>query len=131
MIVDSSALMAIIQNEPECEAMLRRLSLTKQRKISAATWVEIWMVVEGSDQHPALKRRCDDLLERLNLDIVAIDADLAWGARRAFLQYGRGRHPARLNFGDCFSYALAKRDNEPLLFKGDDFSQTDIQPALA
>ena len=131
MIVDSSALMAIVLNEPECDAMLRLLSATRERKISAATWVEVHMVVESLDQHPAVKGRFDDLMQRLNLTIVAVYAEMAWDARRANLKYGRGRHPAKLNFGDCFSYALAKRDNEPLLFKGNDFSQTDIVPALA
>lgn len=65
------------------------------------------------------------------IEVVAFDADMAWAARRAAREFGRGRHPARLNYGDLFSYALAKTTGEPLLFKGNDFSQTDIQPALA
>lgn len=89
------------------------------------------MVVESLEQHPAVKSRFEDLMVRLRFDIVAVDADMAWIARKANLTYGRGRHPARLNFGDCFSYALAKQTGEPLLFKGNDFSQTDIVPALA
>ncbi len=89
------------------------------------------MVVESLDQHPAVKNRFDDLVARLNLDIAAVDADMAWIARRANLDYGRGHHPTRLNFGDCYSYALAKQTGEPLLFKGNDFSQTDIVSALA
>ena len=89
------------------------------------------MVVESLEQHPAVKSRFEDLMDRLKFNIVAVDADMAWIARAANLTYGRGRHPARLNFGDCFSYALAKQTGEPLPFKGNDFSQTDIASALA
>lgn len=131
MIVDSSALMAIVLDEPDADALLRALSRTQKRKISAATWVEVHLVVESLEQHPAVKSRFEDLMVRLKLDVVAVDADMAWIARRANLTYGKGRHPARLNFGDCFSYALAKQSGEPLLFKGNDFSQTDIISALA
>jgi len=123
--------MAIVLDEPDGEALLRALSRTQDRKISAATWVEVHMVVESLEQHPVVKSRFEDLMVRLRFDIVAVDADMAWIARKANLTYGRGRHPARLNFGDCFSYALAKQTGEPLLFKGNDFSQTDIVPALA
>lgn len=131
MIVDSSALMAIVLGEPDGKALLRTLSRTRNRKISAATWVEVHLVVESLNQHPATGDRFEDLTTRLNLEIVAIDADMAWAARRANLTYGKGRHPARLNFGDCFSYALAKQTGEPLLLKGNDFNQTDIVSALA
>jgi len=130
VIVDSSALMAIVLDEPDADALLRALSRTQDRKISAATWVEVYLVVESLGQHPAVASRFKDLMLRLKLDIVAVDANMAWIARRANLTYGKGRHPARLNFGDCFSYALAKHTGEPLLFKGNDFSQTDIVPAL-
>ncbi len=131
MIVDSSALMAIVLGEPDGKALLRTLSRTRNRKISAATWVEVHLVVESLDQHPAVGDRFGDLMTRLNLEIVAVDADMAWAARSANLTYGKGRYPARLNFGDCFSYALAKQTGEPLLFKGNDFNQTDIVSALA
>ncbi len=130
MIVDSSALMAIVLDEPDADALLRALSRTQQRKISAATWVKVHLVVDSLEQHPAVKSRFEDLMIRLKFDVVAVDADMAWFARRANLTYGKGRHPARLNFGDCFSYALAKQRGEPLLFKGNDFSQTDSVPAL-
>ncbi len=130
MIVDSSALMAIVLDEPDADALLRALSRTQDRKISAATWVEVHLVVESLGQHPAVASRFEDLMLRLKLDIVAVDVNMAWIARRANLTYGKGRHPARLNFGDCFSYALAKHTGEPLLFKGNDFSQTDIVQAL-
>jgi len=130
VIVDSSALMAIVLDEPDGDALLRTLSQTRDRKISAATWVEVHLVVDSLQQHPAVKSRFEDLMTRLRLDIIAVDEDMAWAARRANLTYGKGRHPARLNFGDCFSYALAKQTGEPLLFKGNDFGQTDIAPAL-
>ncbi len=130
MIVDSSALMAIVLDEPDSDALLRAVSRTQNRKISAATWVEVYLVVDSLHQHPAVKIRFDDLMTRLRFDVVPVDADMAWIARRANLTYGKGRHPARLNFGDCFSYALAKQTGESLLFKGNDFSQTDIIPAL-
>ena len=88
------------------------------------------MVVDNLDQNPAAKMRFEGLVERLKFEVVAVDADMAWAARRANQDYGNRRHPARLNFGDCFSYALAKRTGEPLLFEGNDFSQTDIVSAL-
>ncbi len=123
--------MAVVLDEPDGDALLRALSRTLNRKISAATWVEVYLVVDSLHQHPAVKSRFEDLMLRLKFDIVAVDADMAWIARAANLTYGKGRHPARLNFGDCFSYALSKQTGEPLLFKGNDFSQTDIVPALA
>lgn len=131
MIVDSSALVVIVREEPDSDALLRALSRTRNRKISAVTWVDVHLVMESIGQHPAVLSRFDDLMIRLKLNIVAVDESMAWEARRANLKYGRGRHPARLNFGDCFSYALAKQTGESLLFKGDDFSQTDVVPALA
>ncbi len=122
--------MAIVLDEPDADALLRVLSRTQNRKISAATWVEVHLVVDSLQQHPAVASRFEDLMIRLKLDVIAVDANMAWIARKANLTYGKGRHPARLNFGDCFSYALAKQTGEPLLFKGNDFSQTDIVPAL-
>ncbi len=122
--------MAIVLKEPDGDVYLRALSSTPNRKISAATWVEVHMVVDNLNQNPAAKMRFEDLMERLKFEVVAVDADMAWAARRANQDYGRGRRPARLNFGDCFSYALAKQTGEPLLFKGNDFSQTDIVSAL-
>ena len=88
------------------------------------------MVVDNLNQNPAAKMRFEDLMERLKFEVVAVDADMAWAARRANMNYGKGRHPPRLNFGDSFSYALAKQTGEPLLFKGNDFSQIDIVSAL-
>ena len=131
MIVDSSALIAIVLSEPEEPVMLDALVQAASRKISAVTWFESHLVVEGLQQDPIAQVRFQDLLGALRLEIVAVDEGLARIARTANLKYGRGRgHAARLNFGDCFSYALAKQTSEPLLFKGNDFRQTDIVPAL-
>ena len=108
--------------------MLDALVRAPSRKISAVTWFESHLVVEGLQQDPIAQVRFQDLLGALRLGIVAVDEELA---RIANLRYGRGRgHPARLNFGDCFSYALARQTGEPVLFKGNDFSQTDIIAAL-
>ena len=96
--------------------------------MSAVTWFESHLVVEGLQRDAVAQVRFQDLLDALRLEIMAVDEELA---RTANLKYGRGRgHTARLNFGDCFSYALAKQTGEPLLFKGNDFRQTDILSAL-
>lgn len=131
MIVDSSALISIILDEPDGETMLRALGEATSLKISAATWFETHLVVDNLRLGKASQGRLAELLAILDMQIVAVDQDLARDARDAHLTYGRGHHPARLNFGDCFSYALAKQSGEPLLFKGNDFSQTDIVSALA
>jgi len=130
VIVDSSALIAVARNEPERAATIRALVGADTLKISAANWLEAYIVVDNLSANSEAQRRFKEPLADLHLDIVAVDADLDHIARTAFSSYGRGRHPARLNFGDCFSYTLDKRENEPLLFKGSDFSQTDIVPAL-
>lgn len=131
MIVDSSALISIILDEPAGETMLRAFGEATSLKISAATWFETHLVVDNLRSGKASQGRLTELLAILDMQIVAVDQDLARDARDAHLTYNRGHHPARLNFGDCFSYALAKQTGEPLLFKGNDFSQTDIVSALA
>ena len=125
MIIDSSALFAILLQEPEAERIARAIALDTQRLISAATWLEISMVVFLRVGEEGL-RSLDLLAAKYQLDLVAMTPKQAELARRAFKQYGKGIHPARLNFGDCIVYALAKDTGEPLLFKGDDFSQTDL-----
>lgn len=110
--------------------MLRAIIQAASPKISAATWLEAHLVIEGLRHSPAAQDRFQDLLDKLHLEIVAVDEELARIARIGNLTYGRGHHTARLNFGDCFSYALAKQTSEPLLFKGNDFRQTDIVSAL-
>jgi len=126
MVIDTSAIIAIAQNEPEAPLFERMIAEDSVRLISAATVLEAAMVLEtrfGEDGGVEL----DLWLAKANVEIIPVNAEHADQARRAWRRYGKGRHPASLNYGDCFSYALAKLTNEPLLFKGSDFSQTDIQ----
>ncbi len=129
MIVDTSALMAILRLEPEARRLIEAMKLADRRAISAATLVEAGIVAEaGTGEQGA--RDLDAAMTRLKVEIVALTESHAAHARRAFRRYGKGQgHPARLNLGDCFSYALAKATGEPLLFKGNDFSKTDIAVA--
>lgn len=128
MIIDTSAIVAIFFNEPDARSYTERIADDPVRLISAATFVEAAMVIEAR-LGEAGGAEFDLWLHKADIEIVAIDAELADQARRAWRQYGKGRHPAALNYGDCFSYALAARTGEPLLFKGHDFSQTNIQAA--
>ena len=129
MIIDSSALFAILLQEAEAERIARAIALDAKRLISAATWLEISMVVFLRVGEEGL-RSLDLLAAKYQLDLVSMTPKQAELARRAFKQYGKGIHPARLNFGDCIVYALAKDTGEPLLFKGEDFSQTDLVPVI-
>jgi ribonuclease VapC len=129
LIVDSSALIAVVRLEPEEEVLLSAMVASSACRISAATWLEACIVV-GQMRPATIRARFETLLAKLNLDIVPVSVEQAAVARTAYLRFGRGNHPARLNYGDCFAYALAKVTGEPLLFKGNDFSQTDITPAL-
>jgi ribonuclease VapC len=126
MVIDTSSLVCILLDEPEAERYARRLSeMDSAHVMSAATWLETMLVI--SARRGELGRQSlDELLTLAAIEILPVDADLALIAYQAWLQYGKGRHPAGLNFGDCFSYALAKQRQEPLLFKGEDFSRTDI-----
>ena len=129
MIVDSSALLAIIFNEEDEPAFASAMVDAAVLRMSAANWVETAIVVD-SYKDPAVKVRFQDLADVLRLRLEAVTVEDAYRSRSTHNDYGRGHHRARLNFGDCFAYALAKRFGEPLLFKGNDFSQTDIEPAL-
>ncbi len=124
MVIDTSALAAIFFHEPERDAFRDAIVAASSRLISAATVLEAGMVIEGRRGGGA-GREFDLFLVRAQLQIVPIDAELADLARSAWRKYGKGRHPAGLNFGDCFSYALAKSSGEPLLAKGTDFARTD------
>lgn len=129
MIIDTSALIAVMADEPEAAA-LRGLLATYGGRLSAATLVEARMVAFGKGGSEAM-RRLDQFVRRSGLEIVAFDGEQADAASDAFLSYGRGSgHPARLNYGDTFSYALAHVTDDPLLFVGDDFSHTDVRSAL-
>jgi len=130
VIVDSSAIAAILLAEPDAASFAAAMEQSESRKISAATFVEIAIVVDGRND-PTLSGIFDNFIEHLDLEIVPLTASQARLARAAHAVYGRGRgHPARLNYGDCFAYALAKETGEPLLFKGRDFALTDLKPAL-
>ncbi|HJU18286.1 MAG TPA: type II toxin-antitoxin system VapC family toxin [Stellaceae bacterium] len=130
MIIDSSALIAILRDEAEAAAFARTIAAAPDRRISAASFVEAAIVIDGS-RDPVASRRFDDLLREAQILIEPVSEAQARIAREAYRDFGRGSgHPARLNFGDCFAYALAKATGEPLLFKGDDFRHTDIMPAL-
>jgi len=131
MIVDTSALMAILRDEPDAMAYARAIANSAIRRISAATFVETAAVIDAS-RDPIASRRFDDLLREARFEIEPVTEVQARIAREAYRDFGKGSgHQARLNFGDCFAYALAKALNEPLLFKGDDFTRTDITSAFA
>ena len=125
MVIDTSALVAILTNEADAEELEQAIDQDPTRLISAASVLEAAIVLE-SRFGDAATRELDLLIQRLPIEIRPIDGDQLEWARFASHAYGRGRHPAKLNFGDCFSYALAKATGEPLLYKGEDFSQTDI-----
>jgi ribonuclease VapC len=128
MVIDTSAIVAIALNEPEAPSFEQRIADDPVRLISAATVLEAAMVIETRLGEPG-GSELDLWLHKAGLEIVAVAPEHADQARRAWRRYGKGRHPASLNFGDCFSYALAALTGEPLLYKGNDFSQTDIQAA--
>ena len=126
MVIDSSALIAILCDEPERYSFNRKIEADSRRLISTASVLETSIVLENRYGEEAY-RELDFFLLKAAIEIRPFDAEQLEIARRAYRQYGKGRHPASLNYGDCFSYALAKQTGEPLLFKGNDFSQTDIE----
>lgn len=126
MVIDTSAIVAILNDEPERRAFNETIERAETCLMSAVSFVEASIVIESGRGYEGL-RDFDLLVASAGIELVPVDADQAHVARQAFRQYGKGRHPAALNFGDCFSYALAKTTGLPLLFKGGDFSQTDIQ----
>ena len=128
MIVDTSALMAIIQEEPEQPVFISVILSASERSISAGSWVELGAVL--GRRKPELAQEAEALLDTLGLSIAEVSAEQARIGHNAYMEFGRGRHEARLNFGDCFSYALAKATGRPLLFNGNDFALTDIVSAL-
>ncbi len=129
MVIDSSALIAILRREPEEQAFRSAIKLASSRLLSASTRVETGIAALSLAGEVGLEQ-VDALLETLRVETVPLSPDHARLAIDAFRRFGRGRHTAGLNFGDCFSYALAKATGEPLLFKGDDFFQTDIRQAV-
>ena len=134
MIVDTSALVAMLRDEPSGaavrDAMIAALDRLETIALSAASYVELGMVVDAA-RSPVQSRKVDEILVENLVHVVPVDAEQARVAREAYRDYGRGSgHPARLNYGDCFSYALASVRREPLLFVGEDFVHTDLRSVL-
>jgi ribonuclease VapC len=129
MVIDTSALLAILQDEPERRAFNEAIEGDASRLLSVASFVEVSMVVESRYGAEGL-RDLDQFLDLAGIDLVSVDIEQGKAARRAFSRFGKGRHPAGLNYGDCFAYALASVIGEPLLFKGDDFPKTDVTPVI-
>jgi ribonuclease VapC len=125
MVVDTSALVAILQEEPDASMYVSAILNDPTRLISAATFAELSIVMLYKLKSDPLSA-VDTLVARLRLTVVTVDREQALLARDGYRRFGKGSHSAGLNLGDCFSYALSKRLNEPLLFKGNDFSQTDV-----
>ena len=130
MIIDSSAVLAILFADEDALDFARAIETAEARRMSAANWLETAIRVDiGGD--PIASNAFDDIMREAGVIVEAVTVEQAEIARRAYRAYGKGtRHRAGLNFGDCFAYALAKTTGEPLLFKGDDFSRTDVRAAL-
>jgi len=128
VIVDSSALIAILTSESDANDLEDALLASSVRRVSAATYVEASIVMDSRNR-PALSHALDNLLQVSQICIEPITVQQARIARQAYRDYGKGRHRAGLNLGDCFAYALAKEKGEPLLFKGDGFRRTDVDVA--
>jgi ribonuclease VapC len=130
MIIDTSAIVAVLFEEPEMPAFAQAMEDAVDCRMSAANFLETAIVIDGW-RDPVVSRRLDDLIDAVGIAIEPFDEAQARLARAAYRDFGKGSgHPARLNFGDCFAYALARQRGEPLLFKGDDFTHTDITSAL-
>jgi ribonuclease VapC len=125
MVLDTSALLALLLDEPEAEEFRAAVEEDTTRLVSAATLLETALVIEVRKGEPG-GRELDTLIHKAEVVVVPVDAEHVSEARRAYRRFGKGRHGAGLNFGDVFAYALARTAGEPLLFKGDDFAKTDI-----
>ena len=125
MVLDTSAVLALLLDAPEAEEFRAAVEEDTTRLLSAATLLETALVIEARKGEPG-GRELDLLIHKAEIVVVAVDAEQASEARRAYRRFGKGRHAAGLNFGDIFAYALARTSGEPLLFKGDDFAKTDV-----
>lgn len=125
MVIDTSALIAILTAEPEAVQLAEAIEAESTRLVSAASLLETAIVIEAR-HGTAGGKNLDELIKTAQISIEPVTAVQIIVARQAYRTYGKGRHPARLNFGDCFAYALSKVSGEPLLFKGEDFNQTDL-----
>ncbi len=129
IVIDSSALIAILRREPEADSFLQVIATADGCLLSSVSLLETSMVLAGRTGDAASWADLDALIARAGMQVLAQDVELAQEARGAFLRYGKGRHPAGLNLGDCASYAVAKARSLPLLFKGNDFPRTDLMAA--
>lgn len=129
MVIDTSAVVAILMDEAEQNIFKQIIAADLTSAMSAMTFYETSIVMAAKKKTPAAARLVDDFVSDLAIDVIVAAVDDVVAAREAYFRYGRGYHPAGLNLADCFAYALPKARNEPLLFKGDDFSKTDIVPA--
>ena len=129
MVLDTSALLALLLDEPEGEEFRAAVEEDATRLVSAANLLEAALVIEARKGEPG-GRELDALIQKAEVVVVPVDAEHVSEARRAYRRFGKGRHPAGLNFGDCFAYALSVASGEPLLFKGSDFSRTDVRAVL-
>jgi len=126
MVIDSSALVAILLGEPEAEVFAKAIAGDPKRLVSVFSVLETGIVIEAKKGESG-GRELDLLIHRANIEIISMDSGQLDLARFAWRSFGKGRHPAGLNIGDCCSYALSKYSGEPLLFKGNDFSRTDVE----
>lgn len=129
MIVDSSALVAILLGEPEADEFRELAANSTHLRMSVMSLLETTIVLEGRENSPGASA-IDELVAELGIQLMPVTLEQIQAARQAWRQFGRGNHPARLNFGDCVVYGLAVTSGEPLLFKGDDFARTDVAVAL-
>jgi ribonuclease VapC len=129
MVLDTSAIIAVLFDEPDAEVLERRIVDDSVRLVSAASVVEATIIIE-SRLGDTGGREFDLWLQRASIEIVPVDLEQTEMARRGWRRFGKGRHPARLNYGDCFSYALAVTRDEPLLFKSNDFARTDVKRCI-
>ena len=126
MIIDSSAVVAILELESDARDLIGAIENSQDRRMSVVTFVEAAIVLD-SRRNPALSRRFDDFVRETEVVLEPVSIKQAHLAREAYRDFGKGRHKAGLNLGDCFAYALAKEKGEPLLFKGNDFRKTDVE----
>jgi ribonuclease VapC len=130
VILDTSAIVAVLRGEPQAALCAAAIAGADVRRVSAANFLEAAIVIDGA-RSPVASRRLDDFLREAQIRIEPVDEAQVRIAREAYRDYGKGSsHPAGLNFGDCFAYALARQAGEPLLYVGDDFAATDVEPAV-
>ena len=129
MVLDTSAVIAILFDKPEREPFLLTLAANPRSVMSSMIFYEISLVAVGKKRNPRAAFEVDEFVGRFSIEVISVELESARSAREAYFRFGKNYHPASLNLADCFSYSLAKSRNEPLLFKGGDFLKTDIVPA--